>query len=135
MALTRICLDTSAYSHYKRGDARAVEVLSRATRVGIPAVVLGELRAGFRRGGRAERNERELLEFLRHPLVEMLPIDDEVASIYADIVIDLRRGGTPIPTNDVWIAALAARDGSVVVTYDALFEQIARIGAKVLSTE
>jgi tRNA(fMet)-specific endonuclease VapC len=60
-------------------------------------------------------------------------VDDEVAQIYAEITIALRAAGTPIPTNDIWIAAVAAREGVHVVTYDSHFELIARVGTHVLS--
>ncbi|MGE0043396.1 MAG: type II toxin-antitoxin system VapC family toxin [Vicinamibacterales bacterium] len=129
----RVCLDTSAYSQFKRGDARVAEVLDRATGVGVPAVVLGELGVGFRLGRRRHENERELAAFLAHPVVELLAVDDEVAGIYADIVLDLRRAGTPVPANDIWIAATAARWGAPVLTFDVHFQAIARVGTVLLS--
>lgn len=131
--MNRICLDTSAYSHFKRGHAEAVSIVGRAREVGIPAVVLGEVRTGFRLGSRADRNEEELRAFLVHPAVRVLDVDDDAASIYADLVADLRRKGTPLPTNDVWIAAVAVREGAIVLTHDAHFQQMRRVGAHVLS--
>jgi predicted nucleic acid-binding protein len=131
--MSRVCLDTSAYSHFKRGDAAAVEALSRATWVGVPVVVVGELRTGFLLGARADRNEAELARFLANPAVEVLEVDDEAAQIYAEIVVAQRRAGRPVPTNDLWIAALAARSGAPVLTYDADFAAIARISTRVLS--
>lgn len=131
--MSRVCLDTSAYSHFKRGDAGAVEALSRATWVGVPTVVLGELRAGFLLGGRLERNEADLAKFIANPVVEVLDVDDETARVYAEIVVAQRRAGTPIPTNDIWIAALAAREGAPVLTYDRHFASIARISARILA--
>ena len=130
--MTRICLDTSAYSQFKRGSRDVVGAVTRARGVLVPAVVLGELRTGFLLGKRADENEAELREFLAHPVVRVLEVDDEAASRYAEIVVDLRRAGTPVPTNDVWIAALAAREGATVVTYDAHFAAIRRVGARVL---
>ncbi len=129
--MTRICLDTSAYSHFKRGDAAAVDCIRAARVVSVPVIALGELRAGFRLGGRVEANEADLRRFLAHPAVRVLEVDDEAASICADLVADLRRAGTPLPTNDVWIAALAARDGATLVTYDVHFESIRRVALRV----
>lgn len=131
-ALRRLCLDTSAYSHFRRGDVAVVTVVRRARAVGVPAVVLGELRAGFRLGARAEENDRELLRFLEQPVVSVLDVDDEAASHYADLVTALRRAGTPVPANDVWIAAVALRDGATVVTYDGDFVRIPRVGVHLL---
>lgn len=133
--MSRWCLDTSAYSHFRRGDAEVVELLDSAEWVGVPAIVLGELRAGFLLGARARRNETELQEFLENPAVEILPVDGEVGRHYAEIVVELRRAGTPLPTNDIWIAASAARAGAVVLTYDEHFRRIGRAGAVVLRQE
>lgn len=130
--MTRICLDTSAYSHFKRGDPAAVEAISSARLIGVPAIVLGELRTGFRLGSHNRRNERELREFLAQPVVTPLAVDDEAASHYAALVVELRRAGTPVPTNDVWVAALAVREGATVLTYDSHFELMRRASCWVL---
>ena len=131
--MTRHCLDTSAYSHFKRGDPQAVELIDRADWIGMPAVVIGELWLGFLLGRRAHDNQVELEQFLANPVVEVLPVDEEVAHLYADIVADLRKAGTPLPTNDMWIAAAAARAGAAVITYDDHFKTISRVGSLVLS--
>jgi predicted nucleic acid-binding protein len=132
--VSRLCLDTSAYSHFKRGHEAVVALVDAAEWVGVPAIVLGELRTGFALGGRAEANERELGGFLKNASVEVLLVDDTCSRIYADIVVALRKAGTPLPTNDIWIAATAVRDGATVVTYDSHFRAIQRVGAIVLST-
>ena len=92
----------------------------------MPAIALGELRAGFLLGGQLERYEAMLHEFLANAVVEVLEVDDEVSRHYADIVLDLRRAGRPIPTNDIWIAATAARAGAIVLSSDDHFSAIAR---------
>lgn len=130
--MSRYCLDTSAYSHFKRGDAAVVDRIDEAEWLGLPAVVLGELWTGFLFGSRREQNEAELSEFLAHRAVETVPVDDDVGRIYADIVVALRRAGTPLPTNDIWIAACAVRVGAVVLTYDPHFRSIERVGSMVL---
>ena len=130
--MNRICLDTSAYSNFRRGEARAVQAIDGAEWVGVPSIVLGELRTGFLLGARTERNVAELQAFLRHPVVEPISVDDEVARIYGQIVVDLRASGTPIPTNDIWIAACAARASAAVLTFDAHFRNITRVDSIVL---
>lgn len=130
--MSRYCLDTSAYSHFKRGEERVAALLDGAEWIGMPAITLGELRSGFLLGGRREANEAELREFLSNPVVEELRVDGEASRHYAEIVVDLRRAGTPIPTNDIWIAAVAAREGALVVTYDPHFDRIARVGSVIL---
>jgi len=130
--VTRLCLDTSAYSNFQRGHPAVVDHIDRAAWIGLPSVVLGELWAGFLLGAHTGRNARELGEFLDHPVVEIVRSDEETARIYGEIVVDLRRKGTPLPTNDVWIAAAAARAGAAVPTFDARYREIARIGVLVL---
>jgi predicted nucleic acid-binding protein len=126
-------LDTSAYSNFKRGSRAAVNRLDAADWIGLPAVVIGELEAGFGFGGQTERNQRELVDFIAHPVVEVLAVTAAVASIYGEIVNALRRAGTPLPTNDLWIAATAASVGATVITYDSHFRQIDRVGTIVLA--
>lgn len=126
--MSRYCLDTSAYSRLRRGNEQIATLLDGAIWVGVPAVTLGELRFGFLGGDHRTRNEAELSDFLAAPPVEVVAVDDAVARCYADIVADLKRAGTPIPTNDAWIAACAAHTGSTVLTSDGHFGRIARIG-------
>jgi predicted nucleic acid-binding protein len=129
------CLDTSAYSQFRRGHRELVCLVDRAEWIGLPTVTMGELRTGFLLGKRHQRNESELDEFLANPGVEVLGVDAEASRHYAEIVVDLRRAGTPIPTNDIWIAATAARHGAAVLTCDERFERIARVGAAVFDPE
>ncbi len=131
--MSRYCLDTSAYSHFKRGEERVVSLLETAEWIGVPSVVLGELFMGFLAGGRVERNVAELGEFLANPVVNELVIDRDVARVYAEIAVALRHAGTPIPTNDIWVAAAAANVGAIVVTHDAHFDRIQRVSSMILS--
>lgn len=130
--MRRVCLDTSAYSNFKRGHSPAIELIAGASEVLIPVVALGELRAGFRLGSHASRNETELRTFLRHRVVRVLEVDDEASSIYADLVVELRAAGTPLPSNDVWIGALSAREGATVITYDGHFSAMRRVASRML---
>jgi len=130
--VSRYCLDTSAYSQFKRGDNRVVEIVDEAEWLGIPSVVIGELWVGFLGSGQRRRNAAELREFLANPVVEELVVDREVARIYAEILVSLREVGTPLPANDIWIAATAARAGATVLTYDSHFDAIQRTGSHIL---
>lgn len=130
--MSRYCLDTSAYSEFKRGHTRFVELIDQAEWIGMPAITIGELRVGFLLGTRRETNEAELREFLLNPAVEELAVDADVGRQYAEIVVDLRRAGTPIPTNDIWIAATAARAGAIVLSRDPHYKAIQRVGSLVI---
>jgi tRNA(fMet)-specific endonuclease VapC len=119
-----VLLDTNAYSDLKRGDAGVSTIVRRATRVLLSAVVAGELLYGFRRGSRFERNWKELEAFLESPFVAFLPVTLDTADRFARIASALRVKGTPIPTNDIWIAAHAMETGATLVSEDRHFKEV-----------
>jgi tRNA(fMet)-specific endonuclease VapC len=133
VVVTRLCLDTSAYSHFKRGDAAVRAAITSARWVGVPTVVLGELRTGFALGKRRDDLEQELQTFLDHPVVHVLAVDDTASRHYAQLVVALRRAGTSLPTNDIWIASVAQRESATVLTYDAHFRAIEQVACRVLA--
>ena len=126
--MSRICLDTSAYIDFCRGNREAAGALDQASWVGVPVVTLGELRVGIMLSGNEDERGLEVAAFLRNPVVEVLMVDAEVARLYSEILVDLRRRGTPIPTNDIWIAACAVACGAPVLTRDSHFARIRRVG-------
>jgi len=130
--VSRYCLDTSAYSHFRRGHPPVVELLDSASWVGVSSTVVGELWVGFLLGNRIEKNRKDLAEFLRQPVVEEIPVFSEMGEIYAEIVVALRKAGTPVPSNDIWIAAAAVHTGARVLTYDPHFSAMERVGSIVL---
>ena len=111
---------------------RVVEIITSAREISIPAIVLGELRTGFKLGKRERENELELQEFLRQPVTRILSVDEEVSSVYAEIVVDLRQQETPLPTNDIWIAALCVQAGLSLITYDEHFSNVRRVSVRLL---
>jgi tRNA(fMet)-specific endonuclease VapC len=125
--MSRILLDTSAYSAFMRGDDSVVTALQRAEQICLNPIVLGEMLAGFRKGSKRRHNEEELHRFLDSPRVEVLDIDDETAERYALILDTLRRAGTPVATHDLWIAATAMQYGLRLVTLDSDFLKIPQI--------
>ncbi len=120
-------LDTSAYSAFKRGHAEVIAALRRARPVLVPAIVVGELLAGFARSALRERNERELAAFLGRARIREVPITHDTADRYATIHAALRAAGTPIPTNDMWIAASAMEHGAELMTLDGDFASVPQI--------
>ena len=132
--MNRYCLDTSAYSQFKRGNEAVVGLIDSAEWIGLPAVVIGELWTGFLQGELREQNGAELAVFLSNPAVNELRIDRNIAQLYAEIVVALRGRGTPVPTNDIWVAACAARSGATVLTFDEHFSAIERVGSLVLQS-
>ena len=126
MAL-RLALDANRYTDFCRGLDAAVGPLRRASEIIMPFVVLAELRAGFRCGERSQHNERVLAHFLQSPRVGVLFPDEGTTHFYADLFSELRQAGTPIPTNDLWIAALAVEHGLTLFTRDKHFDRLPRV--------
>ena len=114
----RVCLDTNAYSALMRHRTGLRRCLEEAELIYVPTIVLGELYAGFCLGPRYAENCRELEIFLELPGVRTIPPDQGVAERYGYLVRDLRRQGTPLPTNDLWIAATTLETGARLVSYD-----------------
>jgi len=128
----RLVLDTSAYSRFRAGDARVHDLLSAAEIVLVPAVVLGELYGAFEFGSRGRENRVTLQEFLSEPFVRTVPISPDVARQYGRVYSALRRAGTPIPVNDMWIAATALDQGACVLTFDGDFKRVVGLDRIVL---
>ena len=123
----RIALDTNRYVDLCKGVQETVALLEDAEAVFLPFVVLGELRAGFALGRRQVENERILRRFLVKPGVTVLFADDQTTHHYAAVFRQLRKQGTPIPTNDLWIAALVLEHGLALASRDAHFAQITQL--------
>ncbi len=123
-AAAKIVLDTSAYSHLRAGHVQVLEYVAAARVVIVPVTVLGELDAGFELGRRALENRRNLAEFLDEPFVNVLDVTSTTVRHYARIFAALRRAGTPIPVNDVWIAAATVECNGHLLTFDRDYSRI-----------
>lgn len=123
----RLAIDTNRYTDLCRGDARVVEAVESADGVWLPFVVLGELRAGFAVGSQGTRNEGVLRRFLLKPGVRVVYADEQTTYHYANVYRQLRKQGTPIPTNDMWIAALVLQHSLTLFDRDAHFDALPQI--------
>ena len=122
-----VALDTNRYVDLCKGVAATVDVVSTADAVYLPFVVVGELRGGFALGRRTADNERVLRRFLLKNGVHVLFADDQTTHHYASVFRQLRQQGTPIPTNDIWIAALVLEHNLVLHARDRHFETLPQI--------
>jgi len=120
----RILLDTSAYSAFKRNHAKTLLLIRRSEEVLFSSVVAGELLAGFRWVEQFEKNLGELLEFLENPRVALVPVTLRTADRYGRIYASLRTKGTPIPSNDMWVAAQCLETGAELATMDKHFRSV-----------
>jgi len=122
--MRQLLIDTNIYSYALKGDDEVVNVLRKSEQIGISVISIGELLSGFKGGGREKKNREELEIFLDSPRVVVYPVDEDTSEFYAEIINNLREIGKPVPTNDVWIAAIAFQNGLKLFTKDIHFETI-----------
>ncbi len=114
----KIMLDTSAYFSFLRGHDKIKFAIQISDEIFINPIVIGELLSGLVMGKNEERNREILRKFLKSPRVNVAAIGEETSERYAAIINYLRKNGTPIPSNDIWIAASAMEYGLKVITTD-----------------
>jgi tRNA(fMet)-specific endonuclease VapC len=124
MGLTKIILDTNAYAALMKGDKKVLKLIKEAEEVILPAFVIAELLFGFKKGNQTERNFDILADFENYPKVKRHYPGAETLLIFAELMLQLKTAGRPIPTHDVWIAAISIEQGGTLITYDRHFEHI-----------
>jgi len=123
----RLALDTNRYTDMARGDSSLRELLESAEFIGLPFVVLAELRAGFAAGTRWSENEQILRRFLGLPGVEVLWATEATIHHYVALYRQLRSQGVAIPTHDLWIAGLVLEHDLQLMSRDKHFERLPQI--------
>ncbi len=123
----KLILDTNRYTDLARGDATVVHFLEHADMIYLPFVAIAELRGGFAMGKRGRENETFLRQFILQSNVTSLYPDEQTTVQYAAVYRHLRRQGTPIPTNDIWIAALTLQHGLKLYARDKHFDHIPQL--------
>ena len=122
--MKKFFLDTNSYSSLFEGDKIIQKEIANADIVYISVITLGELYRGFKGGTRETDNAKLLEDFLSKPNIEISPLNKKIAKVYGDVSYLLRKQGTPLPTNDVWIAAQTIETDSTLITYDEHFLKI-----------
>jgi tRNA(fMet)-specific endonuclease VapC len=123
----RLALDTNRLTDLFQGDAELSDRLGECDEVWLPLIVLAEIKAGFYGGSQQHRNELLLRSFLAKPTVGILCPSRETAEHYARVFVQLKRVGTPIPDNDIWIAALTLEHDLQLITRDRHFECVPQL--------
>ena len=115
-------LDTNALSAFADEDAKFEPVLRLAKRCAIPVIVLGEYRYGIAQSKYHDEYRAWLKEQLKH--LEVLSVVPATAGHFATLRLELKQSGTPIPANDLWIAALARQHNLPIASRDAHFDSV-----------
>jgi len=123
----KIIIDTNAYTRFLTGDEDVLDVIAAAETTYLSIFVLGELYAGFAGGTKESKNKDALRQFLLKATVKILNATSETAEVFGFVKSNLRMAGTPVPINDVWIAAHGIETGSTIITYDTHFKKIAGV--------
>lgn len=123
----RVVIDTNRYRDFCDGKDDAVAIVRKSSEIHIPLIVVAELRAGFACGNKGPENEQILSRFLNKERVKLLSADEGTTFIYANLFRQLRTQGTPIPTNDLWIAALTIQHGLLLFSRDTHFNRLPQI--------
>lgn len=123
----RLALDSNAYVEMARGDAVIAGTVRSSDEIFLPLIVLAELRAGFAYGNKTVINEKALTRFLDSPRVRVLVPDEQTTHHYARLYVQLRKQGTPIPINDLWIAALVVQHDLRLLSRDKHFDNLPQI--------
>lgn len=122
--MRQIILDSNTYTGFVKGDMKVAGYLEQASHIYLSIIIIGELLAAFKKGEQERQNKKVLEKFLDENNVSVLDVGWETADNYAEIKHSLDKKGTPIPTNDMWIAAHAIENGAKIITYDKHFLKI-----------
>ena len=120
-----LLLDTNVLIKFLRGEEQIAKIIAGYETVVVPTIVIGEYKSGVDPDTKAGRIQLSMLEsFLEDVAVKVVEISEDVADAYARIFRVLRKNGTPIPQNDLWIAACAITKGAVVYSLDSHFANV-----------
>lgn len=122
--MKKVLIDTNIYCNAMRGEKSAVDIIQRSEKILFSPIVIGELYSGFKNGKYENKNRDLLRKFINSNRVILLKITDSTSDFYSYILSQLRKNGTPIPTNDIWIAASAFENGAKLASGDKHFLKI-----------
>lgn len=125
--MKKVCLDTNAYSALIAGDITILDALGEADEVYLSIFVIGELYYGFTNGSKEKKNREVLNHFLKKPTVKIIHTTMETAEIYGRLKTNLKKKGSSVPINDLWIASHAIETGSFLLTFDSHFQTIPEV--------
>lgn len=123
----KVLVDSNRYRDFCEGIPEVVTIFSQAVEIHMPFIVVAELRAGFACGKKSLENERILTRFLHRSRINLLLATEDTTRHYANLFRQLRAQGTSIPTNDLWIAALAVQHDLILLSRDEHFRHLPQI--------
>jgi tRNA(fMet)-specific endonuclease VapC len=125
--MNSIVIDSNVLIDVINGCGDYADTLGKAEEVLVPLIVLGELHAGFSDTRSDHAKRRAVERFLEIPTVRTITLTEETVGFYASVRRQLKRAGTPIPQNDIWIAAQTLEHGAALCTRDTDFKAVANL--------
>jgi tRNA(fMet)-specific endonuclease VapC len=120
-----LILDTNAVSAAADEEVAVIKILAGVDQLALPVIVVGEYRYGIAQSRHRARYERWLDRLIAD--CDLLDVTNQTTHHYAAISSELRQAGKPLPTNDLWIAALSRQHGLPVLSRDRHFDVISGI--------
>ena len=117
-----LAVDTNAIIAYRQGIPEVCSLIEGADTILLPVIVLGELFYGAANSTRPQENEQATRKFLAQSV--LVAIDEIIAARYADVRLELKKKGRPIPENDIWIAAICLELGALLLSRDSHFDHV-----------
>ena len=124
MEIKSVLIDTNAYAKFFKGNEKVKAILKNCSEIILCPIVEGELKYGFKNGNQLEKNLKEFESFVNVDKVSRVSINNNVSDYYSEIIIELKKNGNTIPTNDIWISACAKAYNLTVLTFDKHFSLI-----------
>lgn len=118
----RLAVDTNAVIAYREGISEVCTLIDDADAIILPVTVLGELLYGALNSVKSKMNEMIIQKFAAYSLV--MQVDEAVATRYAAVRLNLKKNGTPIPENDIWVAAACLEIEVPLLSRDAHFKYV-----------
>jgi len=128
----RYLLDTNIIIDLFNGDAAVTKKILNANEIFIPNIVIGELYYGSYGSKKSKSNLKRLEEFILSSTI--INTNIETARVYGYIKNELKKKGSPIPENDIWIAAVAKQHSLKLLTRDRHFKFIDDLDTDILSS-
>jgi tRNA(fMet)-specific endonuclease VapC len=127
MAPNSVLLDSSVViRHFRDANALAGK-LADYEELYLPGPALAELYYGAFKSDRPQQHMAQIERFLA--AADVLNPDQDTSKHYGKIAAQLARSGTPIPQNDIWMAALSIQCGLPLATADRHFQQVEGLNA------
>ncbi len=118
----RYLLDTNVVIALFSEEITVQEKVRNAAVVALAPPIIGELCYGAQKSNKVSENLHRINRFVQQNA--FFPCDLETAQWFGIIKDRLRRKGTLIPDNDIWIAAVAMQRELILATRDSHFDEV-----------